>query len=357
MAAMDALKAFWILGVFLSTFFWLPTHLFAGRPNSPGVIRIAGNWARTVLCVSSLVFLLSSLMVVRAISVVLLFLGTMAVSWFRKRAGRPRRLLTNLQAATVSIMCQVESRSLGLFLPRRRSPTSARLPWGLRVTPWLKVLEGRELLGACFVVVLGITVVLRTEHALRELRFDQPEQYSALLRARELMLNVHPAGRPFVFPAVIAVTSLLSSTDPMQVTRFMAPVIGLFVVLATGLLVQVSTRASVACVAAIYCLGATVFPPARDQAGVAISVTEKIESVLSGSPATIRARPEFAFGMLFLLLALTFLADWHRNSRGWDALLDFTCCLLLTGIVSQVLLLVLVLAAGFLLLLPMARLL
>src|SRR5256886_7040307 len=356
MAALDTLKAFWILGVFLSTFLWLPTHLFSGRPNSPGVIRIAGNWARTVLCVTILVFLLSSLRVLGAITVVLLFLGTIAVSWFRKRAGRPRHLLTNLQATTVSIMRRVESRSLGLFLPRRRPP-SARSPWGLRVTPWLKVLEGRELLGACFVVVLGITVVLRTEHAVRELRFDQPEQYSALLRARELMLNVHPAGRPFVFPAVIAVTSLLSSTDPMQVTRFMAPLIGLFVVLATGLLIQVSTRASVACVAAIYCLGATVFPPARDQAGVAISVAEKIESVFSGSAANIRARPEFAFGMLFLLLALTFLADWHRNLRGWDSLLDFACCLLLTGIVSQVLLLVLVMAAGVLLLRPMAGLL
>jgi len=143
----------------------------------------------------------------------------------------------------------------------------------------------------------------------------------------------------------------------MQVTRFMAPVIGLFVVLATGLLIQVSTRASVACVAAIYCLGATVFPPARNQTAVAISVTEKIESVFRSSPATVRAKPEFAFGLLFLLLALTFLADWYSNSRGWDSLLDFACCLLLTGIVSQVLLLVLVMAAGVLLLRPMAGLL
>ncbi len=354
MAALDALKAFWILGVFLSTFLWLPTRLFSGRPNSPGVIRIAGNWARTVLCVTILVFLLSSLRVLGAITVVLLFLGTIAVSWFRKRAGRPRRLLTNLQATTVNIMRRVESRSLGLFLPRRRPPTSARSPWGLRVTPWLKVLEGRELLGACFVVVLGITVVLRTEHALRELRFDQPEQYSALLRARELMFNTHPAGRPFVFPAVIATTSLLSSTDPTQVTRFLTPAIGLFVVLATGLLIQVCARVGVASVAAIYCLGAAVLPPARSQTGVAISATEKIESVFSVSPTTLQARPEFALGLLFLLLALVFLADWHRNSRGWDSLLDFACCLLLTGIVSQPLLVVLMLAAGVLLLRPMA---
>jgi len=61
--------------------------------------------------------------------------------------------------------------------------------------------------------------------------------------------------------------------------------------------------------------------------------------------------------LLFLLLALAFLADWYSNSRGWDSLLDFACCLLLTGIASQVLLVVLVIAAGVLLLRPMAGLL
>src|SRR6266550_8000891 len=354
MPALDTLKAFWILGVFLSVFFLLPTRLFPKRPNAPRVMRIAGNWARTVLGVTTLVFLLSSLRVLGAITVVLLLLGAVAVSWLRKSAGMPGRLLTIFEATTLKIIRQVESRSFGLFLlPRKRPPGSAP-PWGSRVNRWLRVLEGRELLGACFIVVLGITVVLRTEHAVRELRFDQPEQYSALLRARELMLNTHPAGRPFVFPAVIATTSLLSSTDPTQVTRFLTPAIGLFVVLATGLLIQVCARVGVASVASIYCLGAAVLPPARSQTGVAISATEKIESVFSVSPATLQARPEFALGLLFLLLALVFLADWHRNSRGWDSLLDFACCLLLTGIVSQPLLVVLMLAAGVLLLRPMA---
>src|SRR5579864_2517319 len=299
MHVLDALKGFWILGVFLSTFLWLPTHLFSDRQNSPRVVWIAGNWARTVLGVTILVFLLSSLRVLGAVTVVLLFLGAIAVSWFRKRAGMPRGLLTSLQAIALNIMQQVESRLFGQFLlPRKRSSTSAP-PWGLRVNQWLKVLEGSELLGACFVVVLGTTVVLGTEHAVRELRFDKPDQYSVLLRARELMLNIHPAGRPFVFPAVIATTSLLSSTDPTQVTRFLTPAIGLLVVLATALLIQVCDRAGVGCVAAVYCLGAAVFPPARNQTGVAISAMEKIESVFSASPASIQTRPEFALGLLF----------------------------------------------------------
>lgn len=355
MSALDALKALWILGVFLLTFFWLPTHLFSGRQNSPRVIRIAGNWARTVLCATILAFLLCSLRVFGAVTVVLLFCCAVTVGWFRKRAKMPGGLWSNLQATTINLMRMVESRSFAFFLlARKRSYPSGRRFWGLRVNEWLRVLEGRELLSACFVVVLGTTIVLRTEHTVRELRFDQPEQYSALLRARELMLNIHPAVRPFVFPAIISATSLLSGTDPMQVTRFVTPAIGLFVVLATGLLIQVCARRVVACVAAMYCLGAAAFPPARNQTDVAMSAMEKIESVFSGSAAAIRVRPEFALGSLFLLLALVFLADWYRDSRGWDSLLDFTCCLLLTGIISQVLLVALVIAAGILLLRPMA---
>jgi hypothetical protein len=355
MLALDLLKGFWILAVFLALFFWLPTHLFAARPTFPRVMRIAGNWARIVLGVTILVFLLSSLRVLGAVTAVLLLASAVAVGWFRQRAGVPLHLLAKLQAITIEILRQVESRSLGLFLPaRKHSPTAARQPFGLRLGSWMKAIEGRELLGACLVVVLATTVVLGTQHAVGELRFDQPEQYSALLRARELMLNIHPAGRPFVFPAIIAATSLLSSTDPAQVTRFLTPAVGLSVVLATGLLIQVCARAGVASVAAMYCLGAAAFPPVRNQTGVAISAMEKMESVFSTSPATTRASPEFALGLLFLLLALAFLAHWHKHSRGWDSLLDFTCCLLLTAIVSDLLLLVLVIVAGVLLLRPMA---
>ena len=355
MPRLDGIRAFWILGIFLTTFLWLPTYLFSGRPDSPRVIRIAGNWARTALCVTILVFVLSSLRVLGAVTVVLFFWGAIAFGWLRKRAGTPGRLLTSLQATTINIIRQVESRLFGLSrLSHKRSSASAREPRGLRINRWLGVLEGKELLGACFVAVLCITVVLRTEQAVQELRFDQPEQYSTLLRARELMLSIHAARRPFVFPAMIAATSLLSGTDPTQVTRFLTPAIGLLVVLATGLLLQVCTRAGVGCVAAMYCLGAAAYPPAGKQTGVASSVMQKMESVFSTSPATTRARPEFALGFLFVLLALVFLADWYRNRRGWDSLLDFACCVLLTGIVSQVLLLLLVMAAGVLLLRPIA---
>lgn len=355
MVALDALKALWILLVFLLVFFWLPAHVLLDKRDSPRGIRVAGNWVRTVLCVTIFVFLLSSLKVLGALTAVLLFLGAIAFGWIRKRAGTNRTFLTSLQATAINIIREVEARAFDRFLlVRKHSSLSERHPWRCRLKAWVRIVEGRELLTACFVVALGTTFILRSEHAVRELRFDQPEQYSAVLQAREFMLNLHPAGRPFVFPAIIAATSLVSGTEPTQVTRFLTPAIDLFVVLAVGLLIQVCARFGVACVAVLYCLGAAVIPPTTSQMGVAISVTEKIKSIFSGSAATTRARPEFVLGFLFLLLALVFLADWRKNSRGWLPLLDFGCCLLLTAIVSQALLIVLAMAAGVLLLRPMA---
>src|ERR1700739_2138355 len=141
MLALDALKAFWIFGVFLAMFCWLPARLFSRRPNSRRVLLIAGNWVRAVLGVTVLVFLLSSLRVLGVITVVFLLGGTIGVCWIREGPGMPHSLLASLQAATINLIRRVESRSFSLFFPAsKRSPTSARQPWRLRANAWLRAL-------------------------------------------------------------------------------------------------------------------------------------------------------------------------------------------------------------------------
>ena len=354
MPTLDALRACWILVVFIMVFFWFPAHLFSGRSKSVTVMQIAGNWARTVLCVTMATLLLASLRLLNALTVIFVFVGAFAIDWLRRRAKMHGGLLMNLEAATIEIMRKIEARSFGLRLIARKAPLApARSSWRLCVNRGLKCLDGGELLVVSLAVVLITTVILRGEHAVRELRFDQSDQYSLLLRARELMLNLHPANRPFVFPAVIATISFLSGADPIQVTRVLSPVIELSVVAATGLLIHVCARAGVSSVAAVYCLGAAAFPPVGNHAAMAISAIQNVKSLLSGSPAAMRASTEFGLGLLFLLLALAFLADWYRNERGLGSLLDFACCLVLTGIVSQLLLLILVTVGGVVLLRPM----
>ena len=354
MHVLDALEAAWILFIFLLVFFWIPAHLFSRQPNSNWVMRMAGNCARTVLCVTAAVVLLARLRALNATTVTLLFAGSLIAAGLGRNAGSPTHLWERLQTTTIGTLRWLEAWSFGRYLlPRARRPIPARPSGRSSMNQWLRVLERKELLVTCFAVVLLTTGILGAEHAFRELRLDQPGQYDVLLHARELILDLGVGGGPLVFPAVIATTSLLSGRDPMQVTRFLSPAVGILTVLAIGLLIRACTRFGVACLAAMYCLGAAAFPPVRNDPGVAMSLMQKLESVIWVSPASLRATPEFGLGLLFLLLALAVLADWYKNSRRWNSLLDFACCLVLVGLVSRSLLLILVTAAGVLLLQPM----
>lgn len=352
MPVLTALEACWILVVFLLLTCWLPARLFSGRAHSATVMRMAGNGARAILGITIALPLLASLKLLSTITVIFLFAAVLCLKWLRTRARLPDGLLMSLGAAAINMVRKVEARALGFhLLPRKGRAVSASSSfWGLRVHRWLKDLDGEEMLAACLAVVLAMTVILHAERPVRELRFDQPEQYSVLLRARELMLNLHPAGRPFVSPTVIAATSFLSGADATQVTRFLSPVFEVLVVLAAGLLLHACTRSAVASVAVLYCLGAAAFPPVRNDAVVPVSILQKLKNVVGSSPSRMRPSAEFGLGLLFLLLSLAILVDWYRNKRGWDSLLDFFCCLSLTGIVSQFLLLVLVITAVVLLL-------
>lgn len=354
MHVLDALEAAWILFIFLMTLFWVPAHLFSRQPNADAIMRIAGNGARMVLCVTAAVVLLARLRALNSTTVTLLFAGSLTAAWLGRNARSPIRLWERLQTTTISTLRWFETLSYGLYLlPRARKTIPAGSGARSRMNRWMLVLERKELLVTCLAVVLLMTGILAAEHAIRELRLDQPEQYSVLLHARQLILNLPVGGQRLVFPAVIATNSLLSARDPMQVTRFLSPAIAMLTVLATGLLIRACTRFGVACLAAMYCLGAAAFPPVRSDPVVAMSLTQKLESVLRVSPVSLRATPEFGLGLLFLLLALAVLVDWYKNSRNWDSLLDFTCCLVLVGLVSRSLLLILVTAAGVLLLQPM----
>jgi hypothetical protein len=354
MHVLDLITALWILAIFSAVFFWMPARLAPRRQSRDLAVRIAGNLVRAALGVTIAVFLLASLKVLNALVVLVLCGGALLMIWLRQRTGAPRSLLQNLQAATIGVIRSVETWSLGeRLLTRKRRP----VPSGPPLLPrWLGALQGKQILFACLAVVLIITVVLRAEHALRELRFDQPEQYGALLRARELLLNFRAPGVPLVFPAMIAVTSLLSGADAAQVTRFLSPALGVLLVLATGLLIRVCCRVRVASVAAMYCLGAA-FVPRGGEPVVAVSALEKMSHVFRHSLTTIAGNAELELGLLFLLLALVLLADWYQNASGWLSLFDFGCCLVLVGVVSQFLLLLLVLTAAAILLRPAAGLL
>ena len=348
MLAADVLKALWIFVIFLGIFFGFPTRLFYARTNAGWIMAMAGNWARIVLGATIAVVALAGLRVFNATTVIVLLVGGIGMSWLRRRAAAHDSMSVALQEFTLGIIRWVETWQLGALLAPRSRRVAANSSRSARFHRWSPTIERHGVLLACFAAALTITVVVRSEHALRELRFDQPGEYGALLRARELMLNMNAAGRPLIFPALVATTSLVSAVDPMEVTRFLSPVLGVLLVLAAGWLVHVCAEMGIATLVVMYCLG-VVFPITIASPALNPSPLSKLAGVLGGSSTPARGDTEFQLGLLFLILALALLADWYANRRGSNSLVDVLCCVVLVAIISQFLLLVLMLVAAVLL--------
>lgn len=348
---LDVFIAGWILVIFSIVYLLIPSWVFARRANAASLMGIAGNFARTALCVTLAVAVLARLKLLNAITMVCIFGAAAAMAWFRRRGWTVGNLGMNLQSSAISIIRRSElppNRGDGDRSTRQSGARAA--VWRSCAQGWLRGLQGREALVTAGAAALVIAGVLRCQHAFQELRFDQPEQYAALLHARGLLLNIHFGTPPSVFPALIATISLLSGADAIQVARFLAPLPGVLVVVAVGMMVWACTRSGIASVVTMYCLGAAVFLPIK-LSFVPDSTWQNIKTGLLSSAALTRVSTEDELGLLFLLLAVAFLADWYRNWHR-DSLVDMACCLTLAAIVSQMLLLIALIAAMALLLRP-----
>jgi hypothetical protein len=349
----DALQAAWILITFLLLFFWFPGRLFSQRANRGTSLGIAGNWTRMVLFTAAAIFILSKLRVLTALVVAFLLAIAFVIAWLHRLDWRFGAMNNSLQRAALQLVRNLETRSFGPgFLPPFSRDTSDPLEQGWRTNRWSIFLRERGIPIASILVVATIAAILRFANAWSELRLEQAEQYSYLLRARELILNLSPVGRPVVFPSLISTTSLISAVDPMQVTRFLSPFIGLLLVLALGLFLQACMRVSLASTGAMYCLGAAAFPPAAEQTLPPTSALQKLVGLFAlSSPATTQGGTEFELGLIFVLLGLAFLAEWHWNPHH-DSLWDVACCVVLAVLVSPFLLVLLAIAAVILLFRP-----
>jgi hypothetical protein len=346
----DTLRALWIVASFLAIFFWFPSRLSSQNYKRGWVISIAGGWVRMALCAAIAVVLLPMLKVLTAITVIFLLAVAFLVTWLYRHEWKLQKGVASLQRQVLGGVRRLETRFQGLrMVAQGRRGYGKSFPQSHPVYRWAMSLRNKEFFVAGFLTVVGLIGLLYWEDALREVRFTWPDQYVALLHAREAMLNMVPEGRPIVFPALLAITSLISGSDPLQTTRFLCPLVACLAVLCLGLLVRMCSPVAAASLIAMYCFGEAAFPPAGNASTVALTGIEKVYAILwRNSPTATRATTEFQLGLGFLFLGLVFLGDWYWNRRR-DSLIDFVCCLLLVGMVSQLLLLVFaILGAAFL---------
>ena len=349
---MDALKAGWILFTFVLVFLWLPGRIFQGRVDRTAFLGIAGNWVRMSLVTVIAIFILSRLRILTAIMVGFLLAMGYVLAWLRAHAWEFGTLADGIKGSILRLLRKLETQSEALRGFRLRSGSSSNHRAGRGSNRWRLTLEQQGLPLAPLLVVLVLTAILRFANAWQELRLERVEQYSYLLQARELLLNLSAVGRPFVFPSLITTTSLLSAVDPMQVTRFLSPLVGILFVLALGLFLKATMRVRLASIVAMYCLGAAAFPPLSEPSPAAMTTMQKLGGLFTlSSPAAMRGGTEFELGLAFVLLGLAFLAEWSRTPNR-DLLVDALCCVCLTGLISLLLLQLLAIAAVIVLLRP-----
>lgn len=345
MQVLSILEAAWILFTFAAVFFAWPAFVFGRHSNPNTLLRHAENFVRALVCVSIASFSLSHLGAFNTISMLLLFAGAATLSWFFTTAKSLD--WKSIQRWVIGVVRQAENLSYTrrLLPPTRPQILTAYQP----PNPWPRLLRGEALPTLSLLTAVVMSGILSSQHAVRELRLDQPAEYGALLRSRELMLGLHSESGPLLFPSMIATTSLFSGRDATEVARYLSPLVTLCVALTVGLFAYTFTGSSIATAVAIYCVGAAAFPAVTNGMVTIDTVREKVLDIVRTSPAELRPGPELALGIVFVLLGLTFLVDWTEHPNKWEPIADFACCLILTALVSSVLLLLLLVAAGALL--------
>jgi hypothetical protein len=347
MNALDAIRGGWILLIFLAAYFWYPSWLLRRSSQANPLLWVAGNWARGVFGITAGISVLSRLRAVDSASVILLLAAVATLRWtLEHRQSTGGR---GLHRIAIQLLQRLEGQPLAAVHFPSQPEGGSEGNFG-----FIRISRGTEWQAATLAAVLLLTCVLAGQHALTELRPDQPAEYTSLLQARQITLGLQNGFSFRIFPSMIAATSLLSGQDEMEVARFLVPATNIFLVLSLGLLIWVCTKTGMAAVAGMYALGAAAFPLASAGNPVAPESTrEALWRLLHTSPSELRPTPEFALGLVFVLLGIALLGDWHRNSRDRDVLVDFVCCWVLAGSVSITLAALLALGAAVVLLQPL----
>ncbi|MBL8150183.1 MAG: hypothetical protein JNN15_09685 [Blastocatellia bacterium] len=107
------------------------------------------------------------------------------------------------------------------------------------------------------VLILAISFTVRFDRPLSEMRLGHPESYAALLNARQIVAGDR-AGID-IFSALVAAISLISSCDPIQVVRFLPPIISLLTLMMLFLIVKRLTDSTCAALVSLFTVGAYIF--------------------------------------------------------------------------------------------------
>lgn len=212
---------------------------------------------------------------------------------------------------------------------------------------WQQRVSGKGVRSEFFSVLVGLSIIfsftllLRYEYPLTQLRFGNPDSYSVLLTTRQILAGDGLKTQPPVFAALAAVLTLLSAVEPMQVVRFLPPLLGVVLVAIVGYSLYALMRNGAAAMVAMFSLGAYWFTyagtiPDQWPDGI-LQYLGTLTAQLNGSLMRQWAGSEFELGALFLLLALIQM-DRRLHQKRRSAWIGVGCCSAIVGLTAPQLL-------------------
>jgi hypothetical protein len=353
----DLIIAGWIAALFMGIFFWLPARCyFAPKDDlSYRLIggrliggRLIGGLARSAAIIIIGAPLLARTHLLNWLTLILLYAVGPILSWLFAHRGRLRLALK--RGSEEVAFTAVDALERG-FKPK--TPILARLRnQQYRIATYLRQVRvapmGLLALGA-FTIALTFTLMTRFQQPLQELRLSRAENYQTLLTTRQMISGDAPSqGQPCAFAALAATISIIGAADPMQVIRFLAPLLGgLLTLIVCYCLLCLSGR-GMGALAAMFSLGAYVFTLPKPVPNINDQLPQNLFAIISenlnGSLARQWAGGEFELGALFLLLAL--VIGWNISSSSRRSLIiDFIACLIIVALTAPPLLLIVLAAA------------
>ena len=341
----DLLSTLWILTIAIFLLIWLPTKSIIANKQALDNKKILGLWLRTMSFMVLGILSLSYIQLLNWLTTTLFYSGCLILNYLNSYQWLIKHCREIIPQKIINI---VDFLDHGLFLddvlPKIKAGSIKTVQ---RIAKYLTNYITRQ--GIVFVFVLTailiFTCLLRWEYPIAQLRLSNPDCYNALLITRQLLTRNYPDLNYFpIFSALAAMISLLGSIEPMQVIRFLSPMMGVVLVLSVGYTVRVFTNNANSALTAMLALGGYLF---TWQQAIDIEPQWLNTIITSLNDSLIRqwTGNELELGTIFLLLSLGYSFDSSNQDRKTVTFkINLLCSIVLVGISAPPLLIIMAIA-------------
>ncbi|PSN20453.1 hypothetical protein C7271_02085 [filamentous cyanobacterium CCP5] len=332
----DGTIALWVTFCAFFLLYWLPkrSYFFPNRPLS--LALLTGSLARTLLGIPIGISLLVPIGIFNWLTLVLGYTGCLFAIWYSRVGNQIWKTLRSLYESCFFSLFDVLDQ--GLNWGQLGSAIASRLQRHCIEPLIVRRRPSTVYLFFGLIVILSFSLLVRYGHPLLELRFAQAEYYQTLLATRQIMVGDWPTPSFPLYASLAAVLSMISAIDPMQVLRFLGPLVSLLLVGVVGQMTWMLTWQRGAALAAAFSLGAYCFtwslpPPTAAPDVVQTLVYPLISQINQGlvrqwSPGT----PEIA--ALCLLLSWISLIPLKTRQYRRSASVNLLCSVALVALTA-----------------------